>query len=113
MTDVHDMAGRDGLGPLVPDDDGVVFHQAWEGRVLALARAAMAGGHFNLDEFRHAMERIEPGYYMSSSYYERWLEGTITLLLEKGVLGEAEFAARLSELRGLAGKAGQNGGDSP
>ncbi len=102
MADVHDMAGRDGLGALVTEDDGVVFHETWEGRVLALARAAMAGGHFNLDEFRHAMERIEPGTYMSLSYYERWLEGTITLLLEKGVIGEEEFSARLVELSGEA-----------
>ena len=42
MTEVHDMAGRDGLGPLETADDGVVFHQVWEGRVLALARAGMA-----------------------------------------------------------------------
>ena len=102
MTGVHELAGREGLGAIVTEDDGVVFHEAWEGRILALARAAMAGGHFNLDEFRHAMERIEPGYYMSSSYYERWLEGTITLLLEKGVLTAEEFSARLAEFRGAA-----------
>jgi hypothetical protein len=39
---------------------------------------------------------------MSSSYYERWLEGTITLLLEKGVLTAEEFSARLAEFRGAA-----------
>ncbi len=100
MTGVHELAGREGLGAIIREDDEPVFHEAWEGRVMALARAALAGGHFSLDEFRNSMERIEPGYYISSSYYERWLKGTITLLLEKGVIGEEEFAARLAELRG-------------
>ena len=58
----------------------------------------MAGGHFNLDEFRHAMERIPPVDYLSFSYYERWLEGILIMLEEKGVLGKAELRNRLAEL---------------
>ncbi len=100
MNGVHDMGGMHGLGPIVREEHEVVFHEEWEGRTLALARAMLAGLHFNLDEFRHAMERIEPSYYLTSSYYERWLEGTITLLLEKGVISQAEFDARLADLRG-------------
>jgi nitrile hydratase len=46
------------------------------------------------------MERIEPSYYLTSSYYERWLEGSITLMVEKGVVTQAEFDARLADLRG-------------
>ncbi|MDP6690858.1 MAG: nitrile hydratase subunit beta [Alphaproteobacteria bacterium] len=100
MNGVHDMGGMHGLGPIKTESDDVVFHEEWEGRTLALARALLAGMHFNLDEFRHAMERIEPSYYLTSSYYERWLEGSITLLLEKGVVSQAEFDARLADLRG-------------
>ena len=99
MNGVHDMGGMHGLGPLDPSDD-VVFHEEWEGRTLALARVLLAGMHFSLDEFRHAMERIEPSYYLTSSYYERWLEGSITLMVEKGVVTQAEFDARLADLRG-------------
>ena len=65
---------------------------------MALARAMMGGEFFNLDEFRHAMERIEPSHYLRSSYYERWLEGNITLLLEKGVITREEFDTRLADL---------------
>jgi|TARA_B100002003_G_C13719402_1_gene360302 nitrile hydratase len=93
------MGGMHGMGPIIRETDAPVFHEEWEGRTLGLARAMLAGFQFNLDEFRHAMERIEPSYYLTSSYYERWLEGSITLLLEKGVITPAEFDARLAELR--------------
>jgi len=100
MNGVHDMGGMHGLGPIKTVSDDVVFHEEWEGRTLALARVLLAGMHFNLDEFRHAMERIEPSYYLTSSYYERWLEGSITLMVEKGVVTQEEFNARLADLRG-------------
>ncbi len=98
MNGIHDMGGMHGLGPIVREESEPVFHEEWEGHALALARAMMGGEHFNLDEFRHAMERIEPSRYLRSSYYERWLEGTITLLLEKGVITRQELDARLSDL---------------
>jgi nitrile hydratase subunit beta len=98
MNSIHDMGGMHGLGPLDPSDDEIVFHAAWEGRTMALARAMMAGKHFNLDEYRYAMERIDPARYLQFSYYERWLEGTLNLLMEKGVITQQEFDAQLSKL---------------
>ncbi len=98
MNGVHDVGGMHGLGPIVREEDEPVFHEEWEGRTLALARAMLGGEFFNLDEFRHAMERMEPSSYLRSSYYERWLEGSINLLLEKGVITREEFEARLDDL---------------
>jgi nitrile hydratase len=92
------MGGMHGLGPIVREENEPVFHEEWEGKALALARAMLGGELFNLDEFRHAMERIEPSHYLRSSYYEHWLDGTITLLLEKGVIGQEELDARVSDL---------------
>jgi hypothetical protein len=102
MNGIHDMGGMHGLGRIVREDNEPAFHERWEAHTLALARVSLAGMHFNLDEFRHAMERIEPSYYLTSSYYERWLEGTITMLLEKGVISGQEFAERLAEVRSEA-----------
>jgi nitrile hydratase len=99
MNGVHDMGGMHGLGKILREEDEPVFHEEWEAHTLAIARAALAGQCFNLDEFRHAMERIEPSYYLSSSYYERWLEGTITMLMEKGVIASEEFEERLAQIR--------------
>ena len=100
MNGIHDLGGMHGLGAIACEDDGVVFHHEWEGKVLALARAALAGGHFNLDEYRYAMERIPPAQYLDISYYERWLEGILTMLAEKGVVSADEFDARVTQLSG-------------
>ena len=98
MNSMHDMGGMHGFGSVERETDEPVFHHEWEGKVLALARISMAGGHFNLDEFRHAMERIQPVDYHSFSYYERWLEGILIMLEEKGVLSRDEIKTRLAEL---------------
>ena len=98
MNGIHDMGGMHGLGAIVREEDEPVFHEEWEGRMQALARAMMAGSYFSLDEFRHAIERLEPSYYLRTSYYERMLEGAITLLSEKGVITQEEFDARLDDL---------------
>ena len=60
--------------------------------------AAFAGGQFNVDEFRHAIERMGAAHYLELSYYEHWLAALETLLVEKGVLTEDELAARRAEL---------------
>jgi hypothetical protein len=39
-----------------------------------------------LDELRHAVERMDPAHYLASSYYERWLSALATLLVEKGIM---------------------------
>ena len=39
-----------------------------------------------LDELRHAVERMDPAHYLTSSYYERWLSALATLLVEKGIM---------------------------
>ena len=44
------------------------------------------------------MERIPPVDYLSFSYYERWLEGIMIMLEEKGVLSRDEIKTRLAEL---------------
>jgi len=100
MNSIHDMGGMQGFGAILREEDEPVFHHEWEGKALALARIALAGGHFNLDEFRHVMERMPPVQYLTIPYYERWLEGTVALLAEKGVISADEFAARLAELAG-------------
>ena len=49
---------------------------------------------FNMDEYRHAIERMEPRHYMSASYYERSLTSLATLCVEKGVLSRDELEGR-------------------
>jgi nitrile hydratase subunit beta len=91
MNGVHDMGGMDGFGKVVREENEPVFHAAWEGRTIALALSGLAR---SADEFRHAIERIPPARYLASSYYERWLEGAETLLIEHGIATREELIAK-------------------
>lgn len=101
MDGIHDLGGRHGFAPLLREDDEPVFHARWEARVFAMLGAAQAAGALrNTDQFRHAIERIDPVAYLSHGYYGRWLGGIETLLREAGVLDAAAIEARLVELGG-------------
>lgn len=90
MDGIHDLGGMHGFGPVLREENEPVFHAAWEGAVVAMMRAARSRGIFNIDEMRHAIERMDPADYLSSSYYERWLAALERLLIEKGVTTPAE-----------------------
>jgi nitrile hydratase len=87
VSRVNDVGGQQGFGVIEPDpDEGPGFHADWEARVFAMVRVLLGRGAYNLDEFRDAVERMPPQDYLVSSYYERWLTGIETLLVEKGLL---------------------------
>lgn len=98
MNSVHDCGGMEGFGPIVREEDEPVFHADWERRMFALLWAAGAHGHWNIDESRFAMERMGAAKYLSTTYYEHWLHGLETLLVEKGVLTAKELADRQAEI---------------
>ena len=89
MNGVHDLGGMHGFGPVTPEPDEPVFHHEWERRAFALTLACGMLGRWNLDMARHARERIPAARYLGASYYEIWLGGLRTLLVERGLL-EAE-----------------------
>jgi nitrile hydratase subunit beta len=47
-----------------------------------------------MDEYRHAIERMEPRHYMAAGYFERTLTSLVTLCVEKGVVTLAELEQR-------------------
>jgi nitrile hydratase len=47
-----------------------------------------------MDEYRHAIERMEPRHYLAASYYERSLTSLLTLCIEKGVVTQDELERR-------------------
>jgi nitrile hydratase subunit beta len=94
MNGVHDMGGMDGFGAVVREADEPVFHADWERRLFGLVILAMPAVDVNIDEFRHAMERIPPGKYLASSYYERWLAAFEILLVERGIVAREELIAK-------------------
>jgi nitrile hydratase subunit beta len=95
VNGVHDLGGMHGFGPVLREENEPVFHSNWERRVLGITFALAANDRFgrNNDQFRHAIERMEPARYLSTSYYEHWLHAVETLLVEKGLLTRDELAA--------------------
>jgi len=85
VSDVHDLGGRAGFGPIAREAREPVFHARWEGRVLGLAYCAVGFGWINIDAFRHGIERMQPEHYLRASYYERWLASLERVLAEAGV----------------------------
>jgi nitrile hydratase subunit beta len=85
------MGGMDGFGAVVREDNEPLFHFDWEARIFALLLACRPG---NIDELRHAIERIAAPRYLNSTYHERWLDAVEILLMEKGVISRAELQSR-------------------
>jgi nitrile hydratase beta subunit len=102
MDGMHDLGGKQGFGRVRHTPDAPAFHAAWEMRVHALYSLAVRLGIFNMDEYRHAIERMEPRAYLTASYYERALTSLATLCVEKGVLTREELERRAGGIFPLA-----------
>jgi nitrile hydratase subunit beta len=94
MDGIHDLGGRQGYGKVRHTPGATAFHARWEVRVNSLYGHAVRLGLFNMDEYRHAIERMDPRHYLTASYYERSLTGLATLLVEKGVVTREELERR-------------------
>ena len=94
MDGIHDLGGKQGFGRVRHAPGAPAFHAAWEQRVGALYALAVRHGLFNMDEYRHAIERMEPRHYMAAGYFERTLTSLATLCVEKGVVTLAELEQR-------------------
>jgi len=94
VTRVHDMGGRFGDGPVVPEPEDVKFHADWHPRALALVLASGAMGKWSIDVSRHARESIAPADYARFTYYEKWMAGLADLLVDTGLVSKAELAGK-------------------
>ncbi|MEM9636461.1 MAG: nitrile hydratase subunit beta [Pseudomonadota bacterium] len=103
MTRPHDMGGRYGDGPVVPEREEERFHADWHRRALAVTLASGAHGKWNIDVSRHARERLAPMDYARFSYYEKWMAALADLLAETGLVSRAELAGELPEPQEMAG----------
>ncbi len=98
MKGAHDLGGKTGLGPIAAPRDEPVFHHEWEKRAFAITVACGFLGKWNLDMGRYARECMPDSEYLASSYYEKWIHGLSTLLVEKGVLTQDEIDQRIMEV---------------
>jgi nitrile hydratase len=92
MNGVHDMGGMHGLGPIAPEADEPLFHEAWEARALALTLAVGAWRRWNLDAMRHRRELIPGPDYLRMSYYEKWITALVEAMADTGLVSRDELA---------------------
>jgi nitrile hydratase len=93
MNGVHDMGGQQGFGPVLLEENEPLFHAAWESRAMAVTVAMGASGQWNIDLSRSARESLPPAVYLSSTYYEIWIRALEKLMLERGMVTQAELAS--------------------
>lgn len=106
MDGIHDLGGKQGFGPVRFTPNAAAFHTTWDVRANSLYVFAVRRGIINMDEYRHAIERMEPRHYLTASYYERSLTSLATLLVEKGVVTQAELEQRAGGRFPLAAASG-------
>jgi nitrile hydratase subunit beta len=99
MDGVHDLGGRHGLGPVNPEENEPVFHSDWERSVLVMFPAMAMAGAFNLDQFRYGMEQIPAQEYLTSRYYEHWLEAMERFGAEAGIFDPTDLDDRTRHYR--------------
>lgn len=93
MDGFHDLGGRQGFGPVVRQGHADPFHSEAEIRIAAMWVRMLRHGTYNMDEYRHAIERMEPRHYVTASYYERTFTAVASLCVERGVFSAAELSA--------------------
>ena len=129
MSRVHDMGGRFGDGPVVPEPEDEIFHEDWHARALAVTLAVGFLGQWNIDVSRHSRERLAPTDYARFSYYEKWISALANMLVERGIITREELegqdatpsdlaerkrvAAEVSEVLSSGGPADRDGTIAP
>jgi len=94
MNGVFDLAGTDGIGPVVVPESEPVFRSEWEKAVFPMFAMCFRAGFFGVDEFRHGIELIDPVVYLTSPYYEHWVHTVEHYGEKRGVLDLEELDRR-------------------
>ncbi|MBN8479871.1 MAG: nitrile hydratase subunit beta [Burkholderiales bacterium] len=90
----HDLGGRP-AGPVdLAEHERTVFEQRVDAMVKLLSHPVH--GHFSVDALRRAIESLTEEEYRRLGYYERWLRALRLLVVERGLVTDAEIDARIA-----------------
>ena len=92
----HDIGGL-ALGPVDPK---VTEARPWEKLSVVLGNAIGRGGSkvISVDEVRRSREEMGNELYNELGYFERGIEATRRLLVEKGLIDEKELEQRMAQV---------------
>ena len=94
---VHDIGGLS-VGEIDPSDHDVAPWQKWINATFT-TMIMDPKCSIRLDELRRAMEDLGAERYNRLEYFERQTQGFVDLLIEKGLLGQAEIEGRMAEIK--------------
>lgn len=95
MDGAHDLGGKTGFGDVRIARHEPTFHETWEATAWALNVLAIGTLRaYKPDTYRHAVERMEPTWYLRARYYERTLTAVATLLVERGLISLDDLEQR-------------------
>lgn len=83
MDGIHDLGGKQGFGPVPVAEGDAPFAQDWERRMWALSREGICPT-MTLDWFRHGVELMVPGDYLTFSYFQKWATNFLMLMVDAG-----------------------------
>ncbi|WP_298937649.1 SH3-like domain-containing protein [uncultured Ruegeria sp.] len=99
---VHDLGGLL-CEPFAADEHD---YAPWEKRVHAVRELLATKGLLRVDELRRAVEGLGAEKYQRLTYYEQWIWAMSQIMLERGLLTDAEIGARVEEVRKRVGADG-------
>jgi hypothetical protein len=91
----HDLGGQ-AAGPVERSE-----HEAEPWQNLGTALMYLLRDHCRVaktDEMRRAIEDMEPGDYRRLGYFDKWVVGLSTLVVEKGLISREELVRRAQEI---------------
>jgi hypothetical protein len=96
MREMHDLGGLP-AGAVERDEHDPSFAERRVDALMSLLQGSQPP-LFSVDEMRRTIESLPRDIYERHDYYERWLLTIERLLVEKGVLTQAEIDARVDLL---------------
>jgi len=97
----HDMGG-DPAGPIDAHEHTPTLVERRIDAMMQLLRQKPRA-FWVTDENRRTIESLTPETYRDSSYYQKWCLAMRSLLVEKGVLTDAEIETKLAEVKARHG----------
>ena len=86
MDGIHDLGGKQGYGKVDRSHEDEPFHGDHDARAYGLSVSLRAERPYPIDWFRHVRELIDPVDYLTRPYFDSWLQTSLALAIDRGVL---------------------------
>ena len=86
MDGIHDLGGKQGYGKIDRSHEDEPFHGEHDARAYGLSVSLRSERPYPIDWFRHVRELIDPVDYLTRPYFDSWLQTSLALAIDRGIL---------------------------